>query len=135
MTQPTLQQWLDRKPAGKKPKRPLPRVTKKRAKQLREYSKRREEYLKLHPICQCCLKKAGIVESQTSVFMTILAGGPKSVEIHHAAGRIGEKLNDETHWFATCRPCHEKIHRDPKWARANGFLLKAKRQIGVIAIH
>jgi len=60
MTQPTLEQWLNRKPAGKKPKKSLPRVTKKRAKEVRQYNKRVKVWLTEHPVCEVWCKEKNL---------------------------------------------------------------------------
>jgi hypothetical protein len=41
--------------------------------------------------------------------------------IHHKAGRLGRWLNDTSEWLAVCLACHDRIHANPAWARANGF--------------
>ncbi len=125
MTQPDLATWLQRKPAGPKPKRPLPRVTKKRAKQLREYSKRRKAFLEAHPICQVWLKENSVTETTVSVAMLLLIypQAPRSTEVHHRGKRRGEALLDESLWLACCQKNHERIEQNKSWARANGFLL------------
>lgn len=45
----------------------------------------------------------------------------KSTDVHHIAGRGINYLNEDT-WLATCRPCHDRIHREPIWAREKGYL-------------
>lgn len=89
------------------PKRKAMRkVSKKRAKENREYSKRRVVFLREHPFCQ-------VREEPCTDIAT---------EIHHRDGREGSLLNLEREWFAVCRKCHEHIHQHPGIARANGFL-------------
>lgn len=101
---------------------PIRRVSKKRAKQLREYTKLRNEFLALHPICQVWLKENGIEETTENVFLLMLRNAPASTEIHHMNRRNGARLNDESEWLAVCRGCHQWIHNNPRAARAAGWL-------------
>jgi len=84
---------------------PLRKVSKKRAKQNREYSKiNRVVYLESHPTCQVCDKRS-------------------ACDIHHKDKRSGDRLNDITMFLAVCRPCHQWIHDYPADARKQGFLV------------
>lgn len=83
---------------------PIRRVSKKRAAQLRVYSKLRKDFLEKNPVCQLC-------------------NNANATDIHHGWGRIGELLNAEEHWFSICRPCHEWVHNHPSQARRQGYLL------------
>lgn len=85
-------------------KTPLRRVSKKRQKQLREYSVLREQYLETHRGCAVC-------------------GERRATEIHHMAQRRGEMLNDPVWFLAVCRECHTDIHARPSWARQKGYLI------------
>jgi hypothetical protein len=94
---------------------PLRKVSTKRARELREYSKKRKAFLAAHPWCE--------VEIATGDYK-----GPKgmpsaSVDIHHKAGRTGWRLNDETQWMAVSREAHEFIHQNPAEARKRGWLV------------
>lgn len=103
--------------------KPIRRVSKKRAAQLREYSARRKVFLELHPICGVWLRENGISENVAAVFALLLtASAPRSTEIHHMNRRFGARLNDETYWLAVCAESHRKIHAEPKWAREQGYL-------------
>lgn len=104
MSQPTLQAWLNRKPSQKKPRKPLRRVAKNKAKDMRLYGEKRKAFLKLYPVCHVCGKK-------------------KSVDVHHMRGRLGGALLDDATWAAVCRICHDHIHAHPSEARAKGWLL------------
>ncbi len=101
----TLAEWLKRGDKPKKVRKPLPRVTPKRAKQNREYSVRRKAFLLAHPYCmaQCF--------------------GSRSCDVHHKAGRLGGNFLNESTWIAVCRSCHDYIHTHPKEARALGLLV------------
>lgn len=89
-----------------KPPKPLKRtklnlVSNKQAKELRDYRKKREEYLNAHPNCEVC--------------------GRPATDIHHKAGRIGKLLTDILNFLAVCRPCHTRIETNPKWAKEKGY--------------
>jgi 5-methylcytosine-specific restriction endonuclease McrA len=72
-----------------------------RRKAEREYKKLRDEMLP-GKRCEVC----------RVVFAT---------QIHHKAGRIGNLLTERSNLLAVCYPCHEKIERNPKWARDMGY--------------
>jgi hypothetical protein len=71
----------------------IPRRTPKRARQEREYAKLRAEYLERHWVCQAKL-------SACTGYAT---------EIHHKAGRIGERLTNTEHFCPICRNCHDYV--------------------------
>ena len=77
-------------------------MSKKREKEAKVYKKLRKQFLGDMPICEVCQKA-------------------KSTDAHHVAQRGKNYLRVET-WLAACRPCHDKIHREPKWAREHGYL-------------
>lgn len=81
-------------------------ISAKKAKQLVEYRRVRDEYMKKHPTCE--------VRSE------VCTG--KSEDLHHKKPRAYH-LTDVTVFMATCRLCHEKIEREDLWARENGFKL------------
>jgi hypothetical protein len=81
---------------------PLRRVSAKRLKELAVYSARRKAFLRTYFICWVCHFR-------------------RSREIHHREGR-GRNYLEESTWMAVCKPCHRRIHRNPAWARAKGFL-------------
>ena len=76
--------------------------SKKRAKQMRDYSIVRLEYLDSHPVCEVC-------------------GQAHASEIHHQAGKVGERLTDKKHFLAVCRQCHFDIETHPDWAKKKGY--------------
>ncbi len=45
-----------------------------------------------------------------------------STDVHHKDKR-GKNLNEVDTWLSVCRTCHDKIHREPSWAREKGFLV------------
>ena len=79
-------------------------VSKKRAKQLRAYSKIRREFLD-SKMCDAC-------------------GVRPATEVHHRKGRIGNDLLDEDFFMAICRACHTQIHLNPAWAHAKDYLVR-----------
>jgi len=46
----------------------------------------------------------------------------KTSDVHHTKGR-GRFYMDVDTWLSVCRPCHDKIHKEPKWAREKGYLV------------
>ena len=108
----------------------IKRVSSKRSKELREYSKLRKDYLLAHPYCQAFMKINGIDEAEV-----IAKGGrytahpfrwerevPLATDIHHVSKRYGSRLNDTSKWLAVCREMHERIEQNKSWARDNGLL-------------
>jgi hypothetical protein len=57
-----------------------------------------------HPICAVCRAAA-------------------TAHLHHIAGRIGERLNDQVYWLPVCLACHTRIHAHGAWAREQGYLI------------
>ena len=80
----------------------------KRAKQEMDYSKKREKFLRKHPLCQIPIP--GICTH-------------KATEIHHIDGRIEDKLTDEKGFRSATRECHKWVHANPEAARALGYLI------------
>lgn len=107
-----FEKWLaTRKKAPRAKTKRLPAVSKRRAQELREYSKLRETFLLENPLCE--------------VWKHFGCRSPIrfSEEIHHTKGRTGKRLNDVKHWLAVSRWGHDQIHNNPKWAYEAGFLL------------
>lgn len=78
------------------------KVSKKRAEQNKEYTKTRLQFISENELCERCGKPAD--------------------EIHHKAGRNGERLNDVKGFMSVCRGCHQWIHAHPKESREAGWL-------------
>jgi len=99
-----LNHYLDR---VRMKRSPLRKVSKKRSKELREYSKLRKEFLKRRPYCEifeaCCTRIA--------------------TTIHHMNHRENLRLLDKSWWLPACLPCHRFITDQPAYARANGFTI------------
>lgn len=99
LSRPGAQGQQEPRPARKAGLKP---VSSKRAKENREYSKRRRIFLAKHPRC--------------AVFPKI-----PSTDVHHSAGREGALLLDESKWLAVSRQGHTFIHENPNTARELGF--------------
>lgn len=114
---------------------PIRRISKKRAKQVRQYSKERAEYLAANPICEVWLKENGWVKTapmtyrmETAEFVNVASaeamlaiGAPASDQVHHRAKRRGAMLNDKRFFLAVCDENHKRIEANLSWARAKGF--------------
>jgi hypothetical protein len=92
------------KPARKK----IRQVSKKKREELKIYAKLRKEFLDKRPRCEVCFQEI-------------------ATDVHHKAGRGRNTLAVET-WLPVCRPCHDAIHANPKWAEANGYLDPARNK-------
>jgi hypothetical protein len=107
--------------ASKLKRTKLSPVSKRRAKEMRTYSKLRKEFLEAHPVCQAYLKHMGIDETKDAIAILLDENAPASEEIHHREGRGRNYLNTAT-WVAISREYHERIHANPSWARQEGLL-------------
>lgn len=119
--------------AIKRSTKPIRKVSTKRRRQLGQYTDLRKEYLAKHPWCEVYCKRFKVnypgLFKTNGIYLEHAPSGsayirhvPLSTDIHHVAGRIGEKLNDSNDWLAACREQHEWIHNNPKEARALGVL-------------
>lgn len=90
-------------------KKPMRRVSKKRAVANKEYSLRRKAYLKEHPYCFVAHELWGELLPTT--------------DIHHMKKPRATYLNDETTWMAVSRRAHTWIEDHKKEARERGWLL------------
>lgn len=79
------------------------RVSKKRAKDLREYSKLSNQYLSEHPACEIC-------------------GVHGDLQLHHKKGR-GIYLCATEYFMAVCFWCHKKVENERAWAMKQRYLL------------
>lgn len=102
--------WMRLSADSKKPtshhKQPIPRRSRKRAAQERNYLTLRKDFLLSSQHCQ----------AQLPGICTHIA-----TDVHHKRGRIGSLLTDTAHWLAVCRPCHQWIETNPKEAKETGF--------------
>lgn len=102
--QPTLKEWLARKPSGPAPKVPVKKRSAKREREAKEYTK---------------LRKAYLTRRGCEARLFVCTG--RMVEIHHSQGR-GKNLNNVNTWVGVCRACHIFIHSHPSKARELGLL-------------
>lgn len=89
----------------------------KRKEEMKEYSKLRKVYMKDHHECEICLALyAPVVNLAT--------------EIHHRLplGR-GGKLTDTSIFIAICRPCHELMKSQIKWAEEKTYVLRHRNEL------
>jgi hypothetical protein len=87
-------------------RQPISPRSKKRAKQERAYLILNKVYLENHP--GCVAKIPGICTG-------------KATEVHHASGRIEEKLNNIKDFRAVCHACHCWIELHPIEAKELGL--------------
>ena len=89
-----------------KRQKPIAPRSSKRAKQEREYLKKRSSYLLSSPLCKAKLQNICTTHA---------------TDVHHMQGRIGNLLTDETKFLAVCRACHDWIETHPIEAKEMGF--------------
>lgn len=82
---------------------PLRKVSAKRQRELKVYSKLRAEFMESRPVCEVC-------ESRPSK------------DVHHTKGRLGGNYLNVSTFKAVCRYCHLWIHAHPSLAREKGLL-------------
>lgn len=117
-------------------KKPMKRVSSRRQREGKVYAERRKAFLEAHRICAVWLKVNGWVEDPDydqsyckandlnghfNVSIMEVFNPWQSTQVHHISGRHGNYLKEDT-WAAVSKEGHEKIHRDPKWARSVGLL-------------
>lgn len=114
----------------------LRRMSKRRQGEYKEYMRKRDEFLLANPICQLWLKEHGWGVAANAEYATdgtvsisvfsliIICGAPRATEVHHIHGRNGKNYLDESTWAALSHEAHMRIHANPIWARANGWLGK-----------
>ncbi len=120
--QPKFSDWLNRKPAGKKARKRIPKVSKKRGVQLGEYRKKRKAFLKENPYCEAFWTI--VTHTKTMPVIGFYGTGPASVEIHHMKKPKCRYLNDESTWLAVCRWSHDWIEDHKDIARTLGLLAR-----------
>ncbi len=81
------------------------RLSKKRAKQYRDYSKVRKDFLLENPYCQARIPGCMI----------------EATEVHHSKGKIGDMLTDINNFVAICRSCHGWVETHPAKAKEMGL--------------
>jgi len=105
----SLQDWLNRKPAGPKPNQRIKPVSKKRRGETADYTKKRKAYLSAHPLCACSMSLFGYHQ--------------RADQIHHKAGRLGPNYLDQSTWLPVCRESHAWIHAHGNKARKLGWII------------
>ena len=108
------------KPSPMKRKKPLNKVSAKRAKENREYARLRKEFLEEHPFCRVCLSNVGLGRLNQPF-------AHPSTQVHHKARRGKFLLRTDT-WLAVCDFHHDYIEKNGNWARANGWLLTPEQR-------
>lgn len=89
----------------KVPKRIAP-VSEKQKERLAEYRKVRDKYLRGNPTCEIC-------------------GINRDLTLHHKKTRQYHLCDVEV-FMTLCISCHEKVHREDKWARDKGYLINSR---------
>ena len=92
-------------PQVAKPKAPIKKVSKKMVGLKDQLKRLYPKFLKKKPFCEI---KSPVCTKVATV-------------IHHAAGRIGEKLLDQKDWMASCPACNGYVEDNDAWAREHGF--------------
>ena len=88
-------------------KKSIPRESKKRAVENRQYSKETRVAFFEKPenkSCKIC--------------------GKEATDIHHMKGRVGKLLNDMRFMIGLCRSCHSRVEENPEWAISNGYSIQ-----------
>ena len=108
-----------------KRKTPLRKTSKRRQQEYKEYMRKREKFLAMHPICQVWMLQNGLDDRcALRVADAEYVNAPRSTEIHHKNGRNSKNYLDESTWMAVCHEAHVRIHAHPSWAREMGYLGK-----------
>jgi hypothetical protein len=101
------------KPEKDKPQG-INKVSKKRSKDLAEYTHKKKKFLAENPRC--------------AVFPKQMA-----IDIHHRKGRVGSLFLDERYWLGVSRMGHKEIEDNPEWAYKMGYsLLRLEKTDDVI---
>jgi hypothetical protein len=95
-----------------KPRKPIRRVSKAKAKSDRAYNKRVKEWL---------------VDKWCAVYTWMPA-----TQVHHQRGRAGSLKMDERFWIPVSAQGHGTIHAHPEWARDTKALLSDGRYLTLL---
>ena len=87
-----------------KPVKPIAKVSTKQAKLNRVYKVIRDQYMKMHPVCEARLPGCSY----------------HATDLHHKQGR-GEFLLDMRTYAALCRSCHQRTEMNPAMAKHIGL--------------
>lgn len=87
----------------KKKRSPIAPISAKKAKQIVEYRRVRDEYFKEHPTCEFpgCYKA--------------------NITLHHMAGRLGDLLTDKRYFKSLCVKHHQWVEENPEKAKKLGL--------------
>ena len=68
----------------------------------RTWRRIREDYVRSHPLCECCLKEGRLVPTE---------------EVHHKLPLSEGGTHARENLIALCKPCHARIHaqRGDRW--------------------
>lgn len=83
----------------------IKKISVKREKENKEYSKKRTLFLDKNSVCFARLNNCTL----------------KATDVHHKKGRIGSNFLDESTWIPLCRNCHSYIEEHPLIAKQLGF--------------
>lgn len=86
--------------------------------------KHRRKYLRRKGTAQAKLDAKWKMVRETLLkgrFMCECHCGRRAAEVHHKKGR-GKYLLVIDFLMAVCHQCHDKIHRNPAWAAAKGYM-------------
>lgn len=116
----------------KRSKKPIRKVSQKRAPQLRQYTKDRLDFLEKNPWCQIYIRRFNIdpaeVREHNGAYKVMNLGTaywkmvPLATDIHHVRGRVGLMLLDQKYWMSACREQHDWAHANGKQARLQGII-------------
>lgn len=116
----------------KKPKG-IRKVSVKRRRLNDEYRELRTEFLREHPYCQWFMAEHGIDEQVAISNMGLVlhkmngvfeyVNVPKSTQIHHKRGRVGQLLLDIRYFLAVSDEAHRIIHHDTKTSYEKGYMM------------
>lgn len=113
-----------------KRKKPIRRVSKKRAEDMKKYSALRKQFLAEFPLCYVWWSenaKECPNQAHYGLWCEMIRAGHvnnpcPATEVHHKARRGKNYLNTDT-WLAVSRKNHVRLHENPSWARERGYLL------------
>jgi len=84
-------------------KKPIARVSNKRASEEKIYAKLRREFLEREENKICPIT------------------GEITTEVHHMEGRTGKRYLDTNTWLALSHEGHKKVELNPVWAKEKGY--------------
>lgn len=97
----------------RKPRKPVRRVSPKQKLLLDRYAKLRSDFLCRVTSCEICTD-----EWMAGVRNDVCAAS----QVHHKRGR-GKFLLDTDTWMGLCVQHHDAVHRNPRWAMKQGYML------------